>query len=44
MAVNTQKFLPSSKNITLAKVSQNIAKGSSSLGITESAQKKHRYY
>jgi muramidase (phage lysozyme) len=39
MAVNTQKFLPSSKSVSLAKVSQNIAKGSSSLGITESAQK-----
>jgi lysozyme len=39
MAVNIQKFLPSSKNVALAKVSQNIAKGSSSLGITESAQK-----
>jgi hypothetical protein len=39
MAVNTQKFLPSSKGVALAKVSQNIAKGSSSLGITESAQK-----
>jgi hypothetical protein len=39
MAVNTQKFLPSSKSVALAKVSQNIAKGSSSLGITESAQK-----
>jgi hypothetical protein len=39
MAVNTQKFLPSSKSVSLAKVSQNIAKGSSSLGITEDAQK-----
>jgi hypothetical protein len=39
MAVNTQKFLPSSKSVSLAKVSQNIAKGSSSLRITESAQK-----
>ena len=39
MAINTQKFLPSSKSVALAKVSQNIAKGSSSLGITESAQK-----
>jgi len=41
MAVNIEKFLPSaaSKGGALAKVSQNIAKGSSSLGITESAQK-----
>ena len=41
MAVNIQKFLPSaaSKGGALAKTSQNIAKGSSSLGITESAQK-----
>jgi muramidase (phage lysozyme) len=41
MTVNIQKFLPSaaSKGGALAKVSQNIAKGSSSLGITESAQK-----
>jgi hypothetical protein len=41
MAVNIQKFLPSaaSKGGALSKVSKNIAKGSSSLGITESAQK-----
>jgi len=41
MAVNIEKFLPSaaSKSVALAKVSQSIAKGSSSLGITESAQK-----
>jgi len=41
MAVNIQKFLPSaaSKGGALSKVSQNISKGSSSLGITESAQK-----
>jgi murein DD-endopeptidase MepM/ murein hydrolase activator NlpD len=34
MAINTQKFLPSSKGGALSKVNNNIIKGSSSIGFT----------
>jgi hypothetical protein len=38
MAVNTQKFLPSSKGGALAKVSQNIVKGTSSLSFAKKGE------